>query len=121
MRQRLSDAERARLIEEVVKASRRPLPRIRAVVEVEGVDGKWYSPFGLPGQFEGTGGRRVVGFAFCDRNGTTFGRRGASEAEMVARFEAAEESNAAEFRAALNEMTDRNLRAQAEYWLKRAA
>ncbi len=117
----MNKVERDSLIKQIADAAREPLPQIRPVIEIEGVDGNWYSPFGLPWQFKGTGRRRTVGFAYSDRNGTMYGRREASEQALIDGHHAREERKAAEFRGELAKMTDARLREQAAYWLASAA
>jgi len=58
------------------------------------------------------------GYAFCDRNGCTFGQREASREALVARWIRHETAKRDEFAARLRAMTVAQLEAQRVYWLK---
>lgn len=115
--------ERAQLIDRIIAVARKPVPEIRESRQLLADNGQWYSPLGFP-----LGVRmvepaqiRVVGYVYVSHEGTTYGTRHASRDEAIAKWEAYQDRQAAEFRQVLDESTDQRVQEQAAYWLKEYA
>src|SRR4051812_1887526 len=113
--------QRESLIDQVLAAARRPMPETRELFELSGSDGKWYRPEGFPFGVNWTGEKRSVGFAYLSREGTTYGVRGKSREELEQRHNAAQDREAASFRAILEDADDVAFASQVSYWLKLVA
>lgn len=111
---------REQIITEILAASRKPCPQIVERFTLLCEDGNYYFVFGIPNStrpVEPTE-RRSAGFAYQSHDGTTYGTRETTREGLELQHERSEDHKAAEFRKALEEMTDEKLENQAIYWLK---
>ena len=112
--------KRADTITAIVAAARRPMDE---AVEVKmmrhKVTRKTCSIFGMPFNYNPDDYEMfTAGWAWMDKNGTTYGTRAATREALVAAAVANRDRNDAEFRATLEAMSDEEVQAQAEYWTK---
>lgn len=111
--------EREALIARIVAAAREPDPEIVEQTETKGSDGKWYltRANSMPWGVRSTDETRSVGYAILTRDGTTVGKREPTREAVLERWRKAEDAKAEEFRSALAEMDDEQLRGQQATWL----
>ena len=112
---------REELARRIAQKARRPMPTITAIYQLEGSDGNWYRATGFPGGVRATGERRLSHYAYADKNGITYGTPGASEEELIQRYEDNARSQEDEFYRILIEGSDEDLQRQADYWLAKPA
>lgn len=116
----LQSANRAEVVNKIVKASRRPLPPIIEANRARHKEtGKLYSIFGMPFDFKADDYEIVtIGYVFSDpRSNTTYGTVTPTAEGLAANYNENQDKIGEEFRELLEEMADENLTAQVEYWL----
>lgn len=113
---------RAQIIDEILAASRRPVPEIVETVTMLCDDGKYRNAFGLPHgvHFVDPVERRSEGFVYRSSEGTTSGKRHASHQAALDNWNDAEDVKAADFRVHLESASDQELGSQAIYWMRQA-
>ena len=114
-------SDRQKLIEHVITLIRLPQPKIRPVIEFRATDGRWHRPYALPTGVQLTEEQRNCGFAFINAVGKHYGFIEPSRAILMERHETAQRFVAANFRAMLENLSDDELLAQADYWLSKFA
>lgn len=114
---------RTETIDRIIAASYTPCPTIREINYVLCTDGQYRSPFGIPRHAPAVVPHEVklMGYAYVNRDGQTYGTRGESIEELQTRHAEREANKAEEFRAILNASSDKRVAEQAAYWLKDAA
>lgn len=113
--------DREQTISAILDAASTPCPAIVPIHHLLATDGTYRGPCGFPAGVEAVKPyeRKLMGYAFRDkRSGTTYGKRMQSEQELRDLHAQGEASRRAEFKKALDEMTDKRLAEQAAYWLK---
>lgn len=85
--------------------------------ELKGSDGKWYS-CGFPLGVSFTGEKRPYWVMLLISEGTTHGKRCETEAEIIEQQKTAEAGRREYCKRQFEPMSDEQLQAQADYWLK---
>jgi hypothetical protein len=109
---------REQTIAAILKAARKPCMPIVEAREALGTDGKWYR-CDFPTGVHYAGQTRIAGYVYRDPSlGCTVGIRYPSREAALQAHEVYEDKKAADFRAVMEQGTDKRLAEQAEYWLK---
>lgn len=110
------------LIERILDAAdnrKRSLFSIVQRNQLLGSDGQWYGGGGFPLGVKWTGESQPY-WVCQNRDGTTYGKRYASEAEAKSEIAKSMAAAREEFRKELAQMTQARLHDQADYWLEGA-
>ncbi|CAB4135517.1 hypothetical protein UFOVP291_32 [uncultured Caudovirales phage] len=89
---------------------------IKPIYQLKGSDGKWYRPQGFPFGVKNTGEKRIEGYAAHSKEGISYGKTYATEAEANAAAEAGRKARREEFRKSLGQSDDARLNDQAKFW-----
>ncbi len=116
----MENLTREQLIEKIVTAARRSCPTIVGITYVLCSDGEHRSIHGIPSNVKVIRplSWKLVGYAYQDKHGTTYGKMGKTEQELIDLFNANQATNDATFRADLEQLTPEQLMSQAVYWLR---
>jgi hypothetical protein len=117
----ITDEQRAQAVEAISQACQEPVPEIVEIEEMLGTDGQYYRlGFGLPRGVQAVQPYeiRTVGFAYRNKDGQTFGTRGASREELETRWQAQHHHQADQLRREMQKASVRRLIEVANYWLK---
>jgi len=106
-------------IEAVVAAARRKPDEIVASRTRLGSNGKWYTVFGVPLGVTLTDEVRIEGYVYRGKDGCTYGQRYPTPEAAAEAHKQRQDKNDQDFRDALLEMTEDELRAQERYWKTR--
>jgi hypothetical protein len=108
-------------IEAIVSAAKRPMPEIVEIIYLGGDNGKFYSVWGFPVGVKSTGERKSMGFGVRWNDGTTHCtiNKYPTRESIEEYYKEREEIDAETFRAHLSKCTAKELKSQANYWLKR--
>jgi hypothetical protein len=89
---------------------------IKPIYQLKGSDGKWYRPQGFPFGIRNTGEKRIEGYAAHSKEGISYGKTYATEAEANAAAEAGRKARREEFRKSLEQSDNARLDEQTKFW-----